>query len=325
MGYSDLARASEFFNVLMGKGGRYAAQQMLAPGMEGVRDASSGLFSGAGYLARSGQGVNLMAAAKQQEHQIVAGAYTGVQGAAAQQVGSIGQSAIGQSIPFGQAAIQTTAGVQNVLAQERIGEASFYLDRDKFNAQMDLMAQSGSMEAEIAIFGIEEQTKAAMAGLGASYARLAEDTRRWNQEFAFRQEESEYNRAWNEQQMDQQNQGMKWQTFGQALGVIGMALIARSSIQVKADVDAPTPPKEALQHVVQAADTLRSYRYQAGADRIPNGLILELAPRYAMANGTYLSIQTALGDLMASVKVLSEENTALRARLAQIEKEVSHG
>lgn len=330
MGYADLARASEFFNTLMGKGGRYQAQQMLAPTIENIREAYSGVGVGAGYLGRSGQGVNLMGEAGREEARAVAGLYSGVQAGAAQALQGTGQTAMGLALPYGQAAAGLYAGVGGVLATERATEAQFNLGVDQFNSQMQMQADLGELGAEVSLYGIDKQFEVGMANVGAQYAALADRMTQFNQQMAFSREQWDWSRQFQSQQLAQQSQSSKWGMFGSIFGTAGGALLGNpavfgSSIRVKHEIADPTPPREALQHVVQAAGTLRSYRYKSGEDVIPNGLILELAPRYAMANGTYLSIQTALGDLMASVKVLTEENAELRSRLVQVEKEASHG
>lgn len=333
MGYTDLAQASEFFEVLMGKGGRYAAQSALAPTIENLRATTEGAGLGEGYLARSGFGTSMGAALKQGEAADVARLYSGVQPQAAQALAGIGSGALGLGGQFYSAGASMLGGTQQVLGAERHAKSSFNFQRDYVNADFRLKARLGELGADVSIYGIDKQYEAAMASVGLGYARLAADMEKWDKQFQASQKQAKYSQSWAEYQFAANQQAQSSQAkgamFGQFMGIAaasapywGPALF--STIKAKEGLAAPTPAEEALDHIVEASKTLQAYRYTGDAEVIPNGIIIEMAPRYGF-HGDKLNVPTAIGDLMAAVSILSEQNEKLQARIAQLEKEGSDG
>ena len=99
-----------------------------------------------------------------------------------------------------------------------------------------------------------------------------------------------------------------------------------SSLASKNIADALPDIREAYQHILQAARTgLRAWSYKTGAyngEYFPNGIVTDYAPRYGLdrdethPHGKSLNTPVAIGDLMASILIISE-------RLDRLEK--AHG
>lgn len=102
-----------------------------------------------------------------------------------------------------------------------------------------------------------------------------------------------------------------------------------SSLDSKIISDTLPDIQEAYQHILQAARTgLRAWSYKNNAyngEFFPNGIVTDYAPRYGMDRdeehpyGKSLNPPVAIGDLMASILVISERLDKLEA-LSQLPK-----
>lgn len=329
VGFPAYASGVDYYQTLLGRGGRGRMQAVTAPAAEQIQQGTEGAVKalGQGYL-RGGARDEAEAQARIQGSGDIARLTQGVQPGAADRLIQAG----GSGIETAMQATGSAAGIYGNLAnlavssrltssgqalQAELGLKGLQLQRDLGFAGLDLQYSqlAASMAQFEKSFGL--QSALGFGGLQLSYDQLAQQGSQFQQQLLSDQKIAR-----------QQSQAALGQGIGSMFGTLGAAAVAKSAAAYKTDIKEGAPKEEALRRIVEeAAPALRSWRYKPGIlegayDHVfDNAVVLDLAPRYGVApdaehpGGKLLNIPQLLGDLVGAVAKLAEENAQLRQQV----------